>query len=165
MRGLTTLSCCRRSQTDYLSTDHCIDDDAGSDVDVFEETMAEVDTDAKKQLNGELKDKVDEDEDEAGPVASDTKDADEDEPEVRGKGEAEDEVDDDEGPEASEFNVESIQKHKIVKGDLLYFIKWQGWDESDNTWEPEEHLLPYVVWSLSPPSELTITVAVTPNKF
>jgi hypothetical protein len=54
---------------------------------------------------------------------------------------SEDEDDDDEEAGDEEYNVEKILKHKSHKGQILYRIKWLGWDdEVDETWEPEENL-------------------------
>jgi hypothetical protein len=39
------------------------------------------------------------------------------------------------------FKVEKILKSKKVKGHTYYLIKWQGYDESEATWEPRESLL------------------------
>ncbi|KAJ1026136.1 hypothetical protein NDA18_003795 [Ustilago nuda] len=53
--------------------------------------------------------------------------------------------DDDDDEEASdEFEVEVIRDHRPHKGpqswDMEYLIKWKGWSEADNTWEPETNL-------------------------
>lgn len=41
-----------------------------------------------------------------------------------------------------EYNVEDIREERINNrtGALEYFVKWEGYPESDNTWEPSEHL-------------------------
>lgn len=39
------------------------------------------------------------------------------------------------------YEVEKIVAHKIIKGSIFYLVKWVGWDDADNTWEPEENLL------------------------
>jgi chromobox protein 1 len=61
-----------------------------------------------------------------------------------GRGEIEDKDDSDsdgsEGTEADEFIVEAIRSHKFVKGTVQYEVKWQGWEEQDNTYEPEANL-------------------------
>ncbi|XP_024526446.1 chromo domain-containing protein LHP1-like [Selaginella moellendorffii] len=38
------------------------------------------------------------------------------------------------------YEVEAIRKRRIRKGKPQYLIKWRGWPESVNTWEPFEHL-------------------------
>lgn len=48
--------------------------------------------------------------------------------------------DDEEGEE--EYNVEAIKNHMVKKGQVLYEIKWQGYSEAENTYEPEVNLLP-----------------------
>ncbi|XP_021759958.1 chromo domain protein LHP1-like isoform X2 [Chenopodium quinoa] len=38
------------------------------------------------------------------------------------------------------FEVEFIRRKRICKGECQYLIKWRGWPESANTWEPIAHL-------------------------
>jgi hypothetical protein len=40
-----------------------------------------------------------------------------------------------------EYEVESIIDKKIVRGKTFYKVKWEGFDDTHNTWEPLEHLL------------------------
>ncbi|CAL8105491.1 unnamed protein product [Orchesella dallaii] len=45
-----------------------------------------------------------------------------------------------------EYEVEKvIRKAKGSDGKPLYLIKWMGYSEDENTWEPEEHLSPGLV--------------------
>uniref|UniRef100_A0A224YJT9 Chromobox protein 8 n=1 Tax=Rhipicephalus zambeziensis TaxID=60191 RepID=A0A224YJT9_9ACAR len=39
------------------------------------------------------------------------------------------------------FAAECIQKKRIRKGRVEYYVKWRGWSHKYNTWEPEENIL------------------------
>ncbi|CAO2658383.1 Nn.00g061060.m01.CDS01 [Neocucurbitaria sp. VM-36] len=56
--------------------------------------------------------------------------------------EPEDEVPESEGEEAEdEYVVEKILGHKFVKGEIIFDVKWQGYDDpKDRTWEPEANM-------------------------
>ena len=38
------------------------------------------------------------------------------------------------------FYVEKILDMKVVDGKKLFFLKWEGFSDSENTWEPEENI-------------------------
>ncbi|KAG5043091.1 chromo domain-containing protein LHP1-like [Glycine soja] len=38
------------------------------------------------------------------------------------------------------FEVEAIRRKRVRKGQVQYLIKWNGWPETTNTWEPPENL-------------------------
>lgn len=40
----------------------------------------------------------------------------------------------------SEYDVESIQKHKGLKGKRLFLVRWKGFSSKDDTWIPEHDL-------------------------
>ena len=43
--------------------------------------------------------------------------------------------------EPKEYIVERVVDKRItVDGKIEYFLKWKDWDDSTNTWEPEEHI-------------------------
>jgi transposase InsO family protein len=39
-----------------------------------------------------------------------------------------------------EYEVESIVQSRVHRGHLQYLVKWKGYPEADNTWEPTGHL-------------------------
>ncbi|KAL1802512.1 hypothetical protein DCAR_0934071 [Daucus carota subsp. sativus] len=56
--------------------------------------------------------------------------------------EMENEVEEEAKPELPEgfFEIEHIRRKRVKKGEVQYLVKWRGWPESANTWEPVEHL-------------------------
>lgn len=39
------------------------------------------------------------------------------------------------------YEIEAVRRRRIRKGETQYLIKWHGWPESANTWEPVENLM------------------------
>lgn len=44
------------------------------------------------------------------------------------------------GIKTQEFIIEKILDFKHESGKIYFFVKWKGWPNSENTWEPIEHL-------------------------
>ena len=44
------------------------------------------------------------------------------------------------GTDTDEYVVEKIVDVRIKRGKTQYFVKWEGYSSSDNTWEPQENL-------------------------
>ncbi|KAG0549743.1 hypothetical protein BDA96_01G280800 [Sorghum bicolor] len=38
------------------------------------------------------------------------------------------------------YEIEAIRRRRLRRGQLQYLVKWRGWPESANTWEPLENL-------------------------
>ena len=37
--------------------------------------------------------------------------------------------------------MEQVLADKQIQNKQKYLVKWQGWPDTDTTWEPEEHLV------------------------
>ncbi|KAI4365262.1 hypothetical protein MLD38_021261 [Melastoma candidum] len=56
--------------------------------------------------------------------------------------EEEEDAGDDQRPKLAEgfYEIEAVRRKRVRKGEVQYLIKWRGWAEAANTWEPFENL-------------------------
>jgi len=45
---------------------------------------------------------------------------------------------DEEELDEAEFIVEKILDRKVMNGEVYYFLKWKGFDDTENTWVREK---------------------------
>jgi Chromo (CHRromatin Organisation MOdifier) domain len=50
-------------------------------------------------------------------------------------------VEEEDDEDVPQYEIGSILKHKKGKKQLVYLIRWEGFTEEDDTWEPESNLL------------------------
>jgi len=49
-------------------------------------------------------------------------------------------TEEEEGSGEEEYAVEKIISHRQTRKGLEYFVKWEGFSDADNTWEPKDNL-------------------------
>ncbi|CAN4099554.1 unnamed protein product [Withania somnifera] len=80
-----------------------------------------------------------------GIAGEEERDAGEEEDEDVGiqEGNAEEELADAGKPKLAEgfYEIETVRRKRVRKGEVQYLIKWRGWPETANTWEPMENLM------------------------
>ncbi|CAN1246218.1 Chromo domain-containing protein LHP1 [Linum grandiflorum] len=96
----------------------------------------------EEEVNREKVEEVEDGKDEGGEEEGD------DEGEGGGGGEEEEEdgggeAEEEERPKLDEgfYEMEAIRQKRSRKGQIQYLIKWRGWPEAANTWEPKENLM------------------------
>ncbi|EOA20620.1 hypothetical protein CARUB_v10000932mg [Capsella rubella] len=90
--------------------------------------------DDRRTEDGDGDEDEDEDEDDGGDEG--------DEGEGEGQGEREGQGGQEERQKLDDgyFEIEAIRRKRVRKGKVQYLIKWRGWPETANTWEPLENL-------------------------
>ncbi|XP_051144979.1 chromo domain protein LHP1-like [Andrographis paniculata] len=84
----------------------------------------------------------------AGEAAEEDEDGDEEDLEAERELEQSEgaQIDDDADGERTKladgyYEIEAVRRKRVRKGKVQYLIKWRGWSEAENTWEPVENLL------------------------
>ena len=62
------------------------------------------------------------------------------------------------------YEVESVQDVKLVDGSYYFLIKWKGYNEQCNSWEPEHHLEPDLLSDLGFLKHLSSKTFTTSNR-
>ncbi|KAI4371868.1 hypothetical protein MLD38_010168 [Melastoma candidum] len=79
-----------------------------------------------------------------GDAGEDDGDGEEGEGEEEGEEEEEEEDagEEEQRPKLAEgfYEIEAVRRKRVRKGEVQYLIKWRGWPEAANTWEPFENL-------------------------
>ncbi|KAL5224237.1 hypothetical protein ABZP36_010876 [Zizania latifolia] len=106
--------------------------------------LAEVDEEEVGEEQGEEREEEEEEEDDWEEGEEVERD------EESGQGAAEDSVQEEAAAAAEDasppklaegfYEIEDIRRRRLRKGQLQYLVKWRGWPESANTWEPLENL-------------------------
>jgi len=51
----------------------------------------------------------------------------------------------DEETQEPRYEVDNVLQHETVNGKLRYLVHWKGYQHSEDTWEPTEHLTPEII--------------------
>lgn len=62
------------------------------------------------------------------------------------------------------YEVESVQDVKLVQGRYYFLIKWKGYGDRDNSWEPEHHLEPDLLHDLGFRKDLSSKAAASSRR-
>ncbi|KAJ6379768.1 hypothetical protein OIU76_016422 [Salix suchowensis] len=113
----------------------------GSSNNLIETQVREGNIGEEKEINwvvdGENREETEGEEDEE----EDNDDEEEDEENPKGEDEKNNLFDEERAKlDEGFFEIEAIRRKRVRKGQLQYLIKWRGWPETSNTWEPLENL-------------------------
>ncbi|KAE8775626.1 putative chromo domain-containing protein LHP1 [Hordeum vulgare] len=114
---------------------------AGGSVDpvVGEEAMAVMEVE-EEEVQGDEEEEWNHDEDEAEDEEEEWEQEEEEEPD---EASAEEQPEEQRSPPKlaeGYYEIETIRRRRRRQGQLQYLVKWRGWPESANTWEPAENL-------------------------
>ena len=49
-------------------------------------------------------------------------------------------VSDDTDDDAVQYEIEHLVNHKVINGKDFYLVRWKGYDQDEDTWEPVSNL-------------------------